>query len=125
MAKHNISEVKRILRHTFADFQFYTKHLRARKLEDLDKKILDCLEAKAAAEAKLHQGLTEVNRKKLLDAVMFTRLDIRMTIYSSSENGNSLPGCGNIELRETVVTRRVHRYTSNDGFIREWSRELV
>lgn len=92
LAKHKPSEVKKMLNRSFAEYIYYNTHTKVKWLEELDQKILNCLESKADLEVKLFQGLTDVNKQKLVEASMFTRVDIRMTIHSASQVGNVLPG---------------------------------
>lgn len=92
MAKYDLCKVKQLLSSTFHDVVYYNTLARDKKLEDVNKKILDCLETKADFEVKLFQGLAQVNKQKLVDAAVFTRVDIRMTIHSASHSGNAFPG---------------------------------
>eukprot|EP00250_Pteridium_aquilinum_P013541 c21406_g1_i1 orf=175-5178(+) len=92
MAKYKLSKVKQLLGSTLHDVIYYNTHAKDKKLEEVDRKILDCLESKADFEVKLFQGLADVNKQKLADAAVFTRVDIRMTIHSASHNGNAFPG---------------------------------
>lgn len=94
VAKHRLPEVKKVLGRSFSDYVFYNTYAKEKILEELDQKVLGCLELKADLEVRLFQGLTEVNKRKLLDAAMFTRVEIRMSIHAASQthSGKILPG---------------------------------
>ncbi|KAH7298438.1 hypothetical protein KP509_25G043200 [Ceratopteris richardii] len=92
MAKYHLSKVKHLLSSTLHDTVFYNTHGKRKLLDEMGQEIVDCLEIKGDQEVKLFQGLAEVNKKKLADAAMFTRVDIRLSIHSASHGGNVLPG---------------------------------
>ncbi|KAI5078150.1 hypothetical protein GOP47_0007974 [Adiantum capillus-veneris] len=88
MAKHNLSTVKTIVSRSFSIFHFFTEDTKARMLQELDQEFFGCLEQ----NLKLFEGLMKVNRRKLSNAPIFTRVDMRMAKYSMSQSGKGLPG---------------------------------
>ncbi|MCO5578824.1 hypothetical protein L7F22_032671 [Adiantum nelumboides] len=92
MAKYQLLKVRQLLSSTLHDVVYYNTHYKEKLFDEMDRRILDSLESKGDLEVKLFLGLAEVNKQKLADAAVFTRVDIRLTIHSVSHGGNTFPG---------------------------------